>query len=286
MPSYTFIDNDADFFLYLTELQENKHQLIALDIESNQDMHAYGKQLCLIQIYDSKNNIIVDPYHIDDSLLAVLFEDRNILKVMYDAPSDISLLVNTKNIYIKSILDLRPGVELLDYDKKDLHSVILTELGITLQYKDKFQRYNWLRRPISKDALEYARNDVIYLIKLKDIILNKIFENKLLDSFILRNLRLQNRDYFNDPKDKYRKVKGFHTLKDEEKSLFQQLHAVREKYAEKVNMPAAYLISNRLLLDIAQNKEAVINIRFPKRFSDNLKCRIIQELEKTFESAS
>ncbi len=284
MLSYTYIDNDADLFLYLIELQENKHQLIALDTEGNQDRHAYGKQLCLIQIYDGKNCVIIDPYHIDDSLLAVLFENRNILKVMYDAPNDISLLVNTKNIYIKSILDLRPGVELLEYDKKDLHSIIFTELGITLERKGKFQRYNWLRRPIPNDALEYAITDVIYLIKLKDIILKKIYENELLDSFILRNIRVQNRDYFSDPKDKYRKVKGFLALRDKEKSLFQQLHAVREKYAEKVDMPPAYLISNKLLLDIAQKNEPIINIRFPSRFSEELKRRVIQELEIIFES--
>ena len=54
---------------------------------------------------------------------------------MYDASSDLSLLKNTDNMEIKSILDLRPAVELLDYDKKDLHSVIAVELGIFLEQK-------------------------------------------------------------------------------------------------------------------------------------------------------
>ena len=45
-----------------------------------------------------------------------------------DASSDMSLLKNTADIEVKSILDLRPAVELLDYEKKDLHSVVAFEL--------------------------------------------------------------------------------------------------------------------------------------------------------------
>ena len=95
---------------------------ISLDTEYNNHLHAYGQQLCLIQIYDGTRSIAIDPFGIKDEVLRNLFEDRDVLKIMYDAPSDISLLVNAKNITIKSILDLRQGVELLEYDKKDLHS--------------------------------------------------------------------------------------------------------------------------------------------------------------------
>ena len=87
---------------------------------------------------------------------------------MYDASSNSSLLKNTYNIDIKSVLDLRPAVELLNFDKQDLHSVIAIELGITLTKKLKFQRYNWMKRPIDKEAIDYAINDVIYLFRLKD----------------------------------------------------------------------------------------------------------------------
>ena len=79
---------------------------------------------------------------------------------MYDSSWDLSLLRNNYEIEIKSILDLRPAVALLNYDKKDLHSIINLELGLSLEKKDKYQRYNWTRRPIKQQALQYAINDV------------------------------------------------------------------------------------------------------------------------------
>ena len=127
MSNYKLITTGADLQKYLDDLLETKQIVIALDTEANNHRYAYGQQLCLIQIYDGIRSIIVDPIKIKTGILRNLFENRDILKVMYDAPNDISLLVNSKNMTIKSILDLRPGVELLKYEKKDLHSVIYTE---------------------------------------------------------------------------------------------------------------------------------------------------------------
>ncbi len=285
MSNYTLINTGAGLQKYLDDLLEAKQIVIALDTEANNHRYAYGQQLCLIQIYDGTSSIIVDPYKIEDKTLRNLFENRDILKIMYDAPNDISLLVNSKNMTIKSILDLRPGVELLKYNKKDLHSVIYAELGIELKHKKKFQGYNWLRRPLSEEALEYAVNDVKYLPRLKDLILGKIYGRQLLDLFILRNIRIQNRDYFNDPKDNYQRVKGYNGLDGQYKPRFQQLHAVREKYAKLVNMPSAYIIPNILLLNIASSTQTLKDIAFPKRLKENLRSGMLRDLRQVIESS-
>jgi len=284
LSNYTLIDTNDSLQKYLDYLLEAKQKVIALDTEANNHMYAYGQKLCLIQIYDGTSSIIVDPYSIEDEILRNFFENRDILKIMYDAPNDISLLVNSKSMTIKSILDLRPGVELLKYEKKDLHSVIYAELGIELKHKTKFQRYNWLRRPLCEEALEYALNDVKYLPRLKDIILRKIYKRQLLDLFILRNIRIQNRDYFNDPKDNYQRVKGYKSLHNECKPRFQHLHAVREKYAKLVNMPSANIIPNSLLLNIASGKQTLEDITFPKRLRENLRNRMLRDLRQVIES--
>jgi len=280
VPNYNLINTNNGLQKYLDDLLAAKQIVIALDTEANNHMYAYGQQLCLIQIYDGTNSIIVDPYNIDDETLRNLFENRDILKIMYDAPNDISLLVNSKNMTIKSILDLRPGVELLNYKKKDLHSVIYAEFGVELKHKTKFQRHNWLRRPLGNEALEYALNDVLYLPRLKDIILRKIYERQLLDLFILRNIRIQNRDYFNDPKYNYQRVKGYKSLNDQYKPLFQQLHAIREKHAKIVNMPSANIISNNLLINIASGTQTLEEIVFPKRLGENLRNRMLRDLRQ------
>ena len=126
--NYITIKNKAELRSYLDDFEEKKQYILALDIEAESFLHAYGERLCLIQIFDGVNEIIIDPFKIDNATLKIFFENRNILKVMYGASSDLSLLKNTSNMDIKSILDLRPAADLLNYDSKDLHSVIALEL--------------------------------------------------------------------------------------------------------------------------------------------------------------
>ena len=276
--NYISIINRTQLRTYLKKFKEKGLHIIALDIEAESNLHAYGEKLCLIQIFDGVNNVIIDPFDIDIDALKLLFENPNILKIMYDAGSDLSLLKNTADIEIKSILDLRPGVELLDYDKKDLHSVIAFELGIFLEMKKKYQRYNWTKRPISGPAIDYALNDVFHLPALKDIMLAKLYTKKLLEPFLLKNLQIQNKDYTRGPEDKYRKISGYSRLQNGQKILFRRVFDIRDKYAERYNMPPHNVIRKSDLIDIVNNAKYIDNIRFTKRISRDLSKKILHEL--------
>lgn len=277
--NYQYIKNKHELRSYLESFEDKKPYIIALDIEAELNLHEYGEKLCLIQIFDGTNQVIIDPLEIDNHTLKILFESRYILKIVYDASSDSSLLKNTYDIDIKSLLDLRPAVELLHYDKQDLHSVIIAELGITLTSKSKYQRHNWTKRPIDKQAIDYALNDVIYLFKLKDALFTRLYTRNLLDVFILKNLQVQNKDYARNPEDRYRNIKGYYALSDDEKGIFKRVFDVREKYAKMCNLPAYNVIKREDLLNISRDKRYIDEIRFPNRLSPDLIQRILTELK-------
>ncbi len=278
--NYIYIDDKIELRAYLKRFEEKVHHVIALDIEAESNLHAYGEKLCLIQIFDGVNNVIIDPLQIEIDTLKRLFENTNILKVMYDAGSDLSLLKNTTDIEIKSILDLRPAAELLAYDKKDLHSVIAYELGIFLENKKKYQKHNWIKRPVSALAISYALNDVIYLLALKDVILAKIYAKKLLETFMLKNLQVQNKDYTRNPEDKYRKISGFSSLRDDEKTIFRKVFDIREKYAQKCDMPPHNIIRKTDLINIVRDTGFVNEIHFSKRINSDVIQNLQRELRK------
>ncbi len=276
--NYINIKNEAELRSYLKKFEDKELHIIALDIEAESNLHAYGEKLCLTQIFDGVNNIIIDPFKINNDTLKLLFENTNILKVMYDAGSDLSLLKNTADIEIKSILDLRPAAELLNYEKKDLHSVIAFELGIFLEKKRKYQKYNWIKRPVSEHAIDYALNDVMHLLALKDIILAKLFAKKLLEPFLLKNLQIQNKNYTRDPEDKYRKINGYSRLQKDEKSVFRRVFDIRDKYAKLYNMTPHNVIHKADLIKIVKDAKYIDEIRFTKRISVDLIQDILHEL--------
>jgi len=278
---HNYIKSHSEFQSYLEGFEDKKYSVIALDIEAESNLHAYGEKLCLIQIFDGTNKVLIDPLEMDNNTLKTFFENRNFLKIVYDASSDLSLLKNTRNIDMKSILDLRPAVEILDYEKKDLHSVIAAELGVTLTKKSKFQRHNWVKRPIDEEAIAYALNDVIYLYRLKDAIFKKLCARKLLDLYILKNLQVQQKDYTRDPQDRYRRLKGYSSLSNVEKRTFRRVFDIRERYAKRINMPSHNVISRTDLISIAKDARSINEIRFPRRFTAGLIQEIVRELDKT-----
>jgi len=282
---YIYIEKDADLRSYLKKFREKGLHIVALDIEAECNCHAYGEKLCLVQVFDGLESVIIDPCRISSDALKLLFENPNILKVMYDAGSDLSLMKNSADIEIKSILDLRPGTELLNYQKKDLHSVIAFELGTILEKKRKYQRYNWTKRPIAVEAIDYALNDVAHLLALKDIILAKLFAKKLLEPFLLKNLQIQCKDYTRAPEDKYRKVSGYSRLQDDKKAVFRKVFDIREKYAKRYNMPPHNVIQKSDLINIVKDPKFINKIKFTKRFGPDLVKGILQDLKTAVRTA-
>lgn len=276
--NYIKIENKAELRSYMEKFEDKELHIIALDIEVESNLHAYGEKLCLVQVFDGVDNVIIDPFGIDNATLKLLFENTNILKVMYDAGSDLSLLKNTAGIEIKSILDLRPAAELLDYEKKDLHSVIAFELGVFLEKKRKYQKHNWVNRPLSEQAVDYALNDVIHLLVLKDVILAKLYAKKLFEPFLLKNLQVQNKDYTRDPKDKYRKIPGYSRLRNDKKTVFRKVFDIREKHAKLYNMTPHSVIRKADLINIVEDPAFINRIRFTKRISADSIKDILKEL--------
>lgn len=275
--NYTKIDSDAGLQLCLNNWELNKVRIIGIDIEAENNLHRYGEKLCLIQVFDGNDKIIIDPLKIDMALTRKLFESKNILKIFYDAGSDLSLLKNGHDIEIKSILDLRPAVELLDYEKKDLHSVIEADLNISLDKKKKYQKYNWNKRPLPDDVIEYALNDVIHLFNLKTAIYSKLIKKNLMDEFILRNILIQTKDYQRSIESKYEKIFGYKKLNKTEKIKVRKIHDIRDKYAKKINLPPNHIIANRKLFDLVRGSISIDELIFPKRMN---RKSIVKELKK------
>jgi len=280
--SYLYIQSAADFHRYMDTLRDEKVRVIALDIEGEYNLHMYGEKLCLIQIFDGVRQVLIDPFSIKDEVMDDLFSDTRIIKIMYDASSDASLLKNHHGIDIKSIFDLRIAVEILDFEKQNLHFVLNTLLDTNLVSKGKYQRYNWTRRPIEEGALEYALSDVIYLFDAMDRILDLLKDKDLYKEFLLRSIVQQNKDYRKNLNDRHKKFKGYKRFSSEEKLIFKELFYIRDKFAKEINLPPNSVIENKEIYNIMKNPEHIYSVRFNKR----IKSQVIHAIQEEVSGLS
>lgn len=284
--NYSYIESGVDLLAYLKVLEDKKPPIIALDTEAELNLHAYGEKLCLIQIFDGTDHVLIDPFKIDKRALQSLLENQNILKVMYDAINDLSFMKNAHGIEIKSILDLKPAVSLLQMEKQGLHAVIASELGTVLENKARFQRHNWTIRPISTEAIDYALSDVTYLLKLKDALLKKICEKELLDIYILNNLKIQNKDYTRNPDDKHSSMNGYDRFRPEHKPLAREVSKIIEKYAAQYNIPFHWIINKNDIIKLIKDPGRIDRIQLPARFSEDSAKGIVIELKRAISGGS
>jgi ribonuclease D len=119
----------------------------------------------------------------------------------------------------------------------------------------------------------------MYLLTLKDVILAKMYAKKLLETFLLKNLQIQNKDYTRNPEDKYRKISGYGRLQAADRIVFQKVFDIREKYAEQCDLPPHNVIRKTDLIDIVKKPGYIDIIRFPKNLRMDLIQGIVRELK-------
>ncbi len=272
-----FIDNYKE--LEQLSLRLNKKEKIAVDFEAESNLHHYGIYLCLIQIADNKGIYIVDPIKIKDlSPLKEVFENPKVEKIMYSADFDVRLLYYSHKIKIVNLYDLQIAAYLLGYGKLSLKDFIMEVLG---KEKDEFldcQTSDWNIRPLSKNQITYAADDVRYLILLKKKISEEI-KFKKIGSFIkIRSKKLED-VRFNSDVEPYMKIKNYHRLNKQQKELFKTFFYIRDEIAKEKNLPPYKIISNEQLIGISKKPPKNLEM-WIKRFPD----KTLWELEK-FENA-
>lgn len=287
------INRPKELTSYLESLDARRIQVIALDFEGEFNLHRYGEHLCLIQIYDGQEQVVIDPLAMKQTQpLIDLFEKRDLLKIMYDASSDSALVQHIYGVRLSSILDLRPAVTLLGFERQDLSSVLKEVLGREPLGKRKYQMYDWTRRPIDRAAMSYAMGDVLPLFELKERLFASLQEQGLMDAYLLQNLMVQNGPIRPMHQDRHARAKGYRHLDQTQQTRFKALFEIRDELAREADVPPHMLFPNQDLLELARRSKyseqdsARIGERVGKRVPKSVRERLIERFGVVFADGS
>ena len=139
-PAYRMIDTRTDFEAFVSALLRSKR--IGVDLEAD-SMHHYREKVCLIQIADDKQCVVIDPLRIGDlSPLKPVFADPKIQKVFHGSDYDIRSLYRDFQISICNLFDTELACRFLGFRESGLESVLHRRFDVQLD--KKFQRRDWL----------------------------------------------------------------------------------------------------------------------------------------------
>lgn len=229
---------------------------IALDTEFLREKTYYPK-LCLLQIATPEVVACIDPLALDDlgPLLDLVF-DPGITKVMHAARQDMEIFFHLRGAAPGPVFDTQIAALLLGYpDQIGYGNLVREMLGVNL---DKLHtRADWSLRPLTRDQLHYAADDVIYLVEVYRQLQHKLQQLGRLDWLAEDFAQLSRAElYQTHPEQAWLKVKGSNRLKGASLSVLQALASWREEQAIRRDLPRGWILRDDALLEIARHKPA------------------------------
>lgn len=229
---------------------------IALDTEFLREKTYYPK-LCLLQLATPDCVACIDPLALEElaPLLDILF-DEGITKVMHSGRQDMEIFYHLAGKLPSPVFDTQIAALMLGYPEQvGYASLVKEELGIEL---DKLHtRADWMQRPLSDDQIQYAADDVIYLVKIYQQLCEKLVSLGRHDWLQEDFQRLTDADLYNNtPADAWQKVKGGNRLRGDSLSIMQTLAGWREQMAQQKNRPKGWILRDDALIDISRHRPA------------------------------
>ncbi len=157
--------------LYKNDLPANIQfeDTLAIDTEA-MGLDPARDRLCLLQIYDGKGDchlVQFDGFNYDCPNLIKVLNDESKIKIFHYARFDMAAIkyalgINLQNVYCTKIASKIARTYTNSHGLKDICKELLN-----IEISKKKQSSDWGNVSLSKEQIDYAANDVIYLHKIR-----------------------------------------------------------------------------------------------------------------------
>ena len=224
-------------------------EAIGLDTEFLRE-RTYRAELCLVQVSAGSDASCVDPQALTDlASLARLLTAPGIVKVMHASRQDIEVLLPVTGL-VYPVFDTQIAAALTGLPAQVGYAELVRRL-IGIELPKTHTRTDWSRRPLSPEQIEYALDDVRYLLPLKTL-LEEQLQKLGRSQWLMEELgALEDaRSFSTEPDQAWQRIKGLRGLDDERLRLAQQLAAWRERRAIERNRPRGWILDDTALREI------------------------------------
>jgi ribonuclease D len=229
--------------------------ILALDTEGA-SFHRFVDRIYLLQLSTRDETAIIDPLPIGSPAgLGRLLESPEVEIVFHDADYDLRLLHQDYGWNVCNIFDTRVAAQLLGLKAFGLAALLERYFGVKID--KKYQRADWSLRPLTQGMLDYAAQDTIHLLELR----NRLKED--LDragrwGWAQEEFSLLEGTRWSDesPSEAFFRIKGARDLNRRELAILRELVPWRDDVARVLDRATFRVIGNEQLLDIARVQPA------------------------------
>lgn len=224
-------------------------ECVGLDTEFLRE-RTYRAELCLLQLSSQSDAWCIDPLAVTDlAPLAGPLTAPGITKVMHASRQDIEVLLPAVGL-VRPVFDTQIAAALTGLPAQIGYADLVRRL-LGQELAKSHTRTDWSRRPLSEEQIEYALDDVRYLIPLKTQLeeqLGKLGRSSWLEEEM--TVLADARAFTTEPEQAWLRVKGLRDLDPARVRLARALAAWRERRASERNRPRGWILDDTALREI------------------------------------
>jgi ribonuclease D len=227
---------------------------VAVDVEAS-GMFAYRARPCTVQLaWDEGGQVaVVDTLATSIAPLGELLGPRGPVKIVHDVAFDARLLAES-GIALANVHDTAVAARMLSRLATGLATLLDVELGVHIG--KTMQQHDWRMRPLDDRMLEYLAADVVHLEALEQKLWTEVGGHGIEDAVLEETrYRIATAIAATQPPEvvpPYARVKGAGRLAERELAVLRVAAELREREAERRDVPPHKIASADTLIAIAR----------------------------------
>jgi ribonuclease D len=214
----------------------------------------FRPELCLIQVATENELAVIDPYKVQNlSEFWQALADGQHTTIAHAAREELNFSLLACERPPANLFDTQIAAGLCSTEYPSSYGSVVMKF-LNRQAAKGEQRTDWRRRPLSDAQIEYALEDVRYLLPLYDVLDRKLKHHGRLawlaeemDSWLQ-----EVRDARERPR--WRKVSGIGGLSPRSLAIVKQLWLWRQTEAERRDLPPRRILRDDLIVELAKRK--------------------------------
>lgn len=267
---FTYVDTLELLLSVQTRLSASKELAVDLEAHSYRSFQGF---CCLMQLSTRSEDIIIDVLSLRKYIgpvLAPIFADSTIVKVLHGADSDIVWLQRDFGLFVVNMFDTGQAARVLNYPAHGLG--YLLQKHVQFDSDKRYQLADWRIRPLSQDMIHYARADTHFLLYIYDVLKKELAELSVvprelgigtlnpLEIVLERSRRiclsLYQREQISEDSflGLYDKIPEASSFGSEQTAMFAALYSWRDKIAREEDESTGYVMSRAVLVKLVLGK--------------------------------
>lgn len=245
---YQWINDNSELEQLILSIKESDE--VAFDSEFER-VNTFFPKPALFQLRIDNKYYLIDMKEISNHSLFKTLLDNIIL---HSGSEDLEILYNLNQQLPSKIFDTQIAASLCGYGLHFSYQNIVSEL-MGVELSKAHSRSDWMQRPLSKEQVEYALDDVVYLPKIKQILEEKLKQQGRQKWYeLLMKQRMDSIVKSNHVNKTFVKIAQAKRFDQTQQQLLYALLEWREASAIERNKPRPWILKNDEIVNIIYKK--------------------------------